>query len=68
MLFARDKEYIQRSIDDPDAEIVEGYFGGMCPDAGYNTKMKLQRVEAVVEYLTGPETGNKPSPVKEPEE
>jgi hypothetical protein len=66
-VFPRDKDYIKRSITDADAEIVEGYFAGTCPDAGYNTKMKLQRVEAVVEFLTGPETGNKPSHAREPE-
>ena len=64
-VFPRDKDYIKRSITDADAEIVEGFTGGICSEY---TEMKLRRVEAVVEFLTGPETGNKPSPAKESDE
>ena len=52
-------------ITDPDAEIVETFSEGICST---RSRMKLRRVEAVVEFLTGPETGNKPSPAKESDE
>jgi hypothetical protein len=29
-VFLRDKDYIQKSITDPDAEIVAGFDGGIC--------------------------------------
>ncbi len=64
-VFPRDKDYIKRSITDPDAEIVETFSEGICST---RSRMKLRRVEAVVEFLTGPETGNKPSPAKESDE
>ena len=78
----RDKDYIKRSITDADAEIVEGFTEGSCgfriliigPEtAGEEIEIKTGnrssklRVEAVVEFLTGPETGNKPSHAREPE-
>ena len=64
-VFLRDKDYIKRSIADPDAEIVKGFSDGLCQQSNPLSGKKL---EALVEFLTGPKTGNASSPAKEPEE
>lgn len=45
-----DQEYLRRSIVDPDAQIVEGYSGGLMPQ-DYEQQLSDDQIGAIVEYI-----------------
>lgn len=45
-----DAELVRRSIVDPDAEIAEGFQGGVMPD-DYEERLSEEQLEALVQYL-----------------
>ena len=49
---AKDKEYLRRALLDPNAEIAEGFEGGMMPDT-YGTDLSAKEMEMLVDYLAG---------------
>jgi cytochrome c oxidase subunit 2 len=48
-LQGRDEEYIRRSIVEPDAEIAQGYNGGIMPS--YRQSLSQEQLDALVSYL-----------------
>ena len=46
--------FVEESIVDPDAAVAEGYQPGVMP-GDYVERMSQEQVDALVEYLTGPE-------------
>ncbi len=48
----RDKDYLRRSLLDPNVEITEGFMEGMMPDT-YGTQLSGKELEMLVDYLAG---------------
>jgi len=48
----RDKDYLRRSILDPNADIAEGFMEGMMP-ATYGDDLSAKELEMLVNYLAG---------------
>ncbi len=48
----RDREYLRRSILDPNAEVAEGFVPGMMPP-DYGEKLYAKELEILVNYLAG---------------
>jgi hypothetical protein len=49
-LEGRDAQFIHESIVDPDAEIAEGFSGGIMPK-NYNTQLSEQQLADLVAFL-----------------
>ncbi len=49
---ARDKEYLRRSILDPNAEITQGFEADLMP-ADYGEQLYAMELEMIVDYLAG---------------
>lgn len=49
------REYLRRAIVDPDAEVVEGYSGGLmkASTAGFDLESKPEDVERLVAFIEG---------------
>lgn len=48
----RDKDYIRRSLIDPNADIAEGFEADMMPDS-FGTDLSAKEMEMLVDYLAG---------------
>jgi len=48
----RDREYLRRSIIDPNAEIAEGFLPNMMPPT-YGDQLYASELEVLIEYLAG---------------
>ena len=51
MLADKDEAFIRESIVDPDAEIADGYQGGIMPP-NYGETLQPAQIDALVKYLS----------------
>jgi cytochrome c oxidase subunit 2 len=49
---SKDKEYLRRSLIDPNADIAEGFDADMMPDT-YGEDLSAKEMEMLVNYLAG---------------